>query len=371
MEGQRDTRFQEAVLALKAPSATKALLIFDEVNALVEGNLLKTSPFDLAVFRDDLASGCRLMSGTPLHAFVRTLAAGYGQYVVETTPLNAVELDRWLSTPLGQAVMSKTTSVKRHGGLSKGDIAWTGGVPRSLAILGRAIQKGEWRNWGASQSGEAKEFTWRLDKFLAEMDERRIRILGEACEAMFLGGNKEVDFDVNMLSTSLFYGDASRCIPLNLVAERVLLKWWALAAKDEISHRIALAYKDLMHEKEETRGYALQTILRYSVLSKDSHAHVLPVHRAFGGQPKPGGWEQLQLACEDHVYEAWNALIKEGRGVPSWKKRIFQLLGARSARLRLRLLRRQRGRTQSLRFHRCNRLAPQKQATSSYLWRPE
>ena len=140
---------------------------------------------------------------------------------------------------------------------------------------------------------------------------------------MFLGGNKEVDFDVNMLSTSLFYGDASRCIPLNLVAERVLWKWWALAAKDEISHRIALAYKDLMHEKEETRGYALQTILRYSVLSKDSHAHVLPVHRAFGGQPKPGGWEQLQLACEDHVYEAWNALIKEGAEFPLGKSAFF------------------------------------------------
>jgi len=56
------------------------LLVFDEVNKIVELDKLDTAPFSVAQFLADIASGCRLVSGTPLHSYIQKLSAGYRNY---------------------------------------------------------------------------------------------------------------------------------------------------------------------------------------------------------------------------------------------------------------------------------------------------
>ena len=302
----------------------KVLLVFDEVNVLVEKNLLRTaSPFDVAEFGNDLTSGCRLVSGTPLHAYIETLRAGYfPQYVAQTTPFNAVELDRWLGTPIGQAVASKLA--RKRGEVDKSAIGWTGGVPRSLTGIGRAIRAGTWRGWDASKDGDKGAYSVRLqdvcDKY---KDNGRMVKLMDFCEVMFLGlgkaadENKEASLDAGMLSTSLFYANHfNKCVPLNMAAEEVLWEWWARVAKGTLSRRLATAMEQLTTKDDEQRGYALQTILRHGVLTNTSHRHTLQVHRAFGGKPKPETWETLQFTCKAHVYESWHELAAEGVAFP-------------------------------------------------------
>ena len=324
MEGQRDTKFQEAVLALKAPSNTKTLLIFDEVNVLVEKNLLDTPPFTLAVFVHDLASGCRLTSGTPLHAYIEKLAAGYFPwYVTQVTPFNAVELDRWFVTPLGKAVESELN--RRRGEVDKSAIAWMGGLPRSLTGAGRDIKSDTWKGWDQSKSDEQALYADRLRQFCAmhQNDAYRMTSLMNVCEVMFLGlarkddAYKESILDSNLLSTSLFYANhANKCVPLNLLAEEVLWRWWALNAQGTLSRRLSTAMEQLKTKDDEQRGYALQTLLRYAVLTNVSHQHTLKVHRAFGGKPKPESWETLQFTCEAHVYESWYELAAKQVAFP-------------------------------------------------------
>jgi len=274
-------------------NGVKVLLVFDEVNALVEKQLLGAAPFNIAAFRNDLVSGCRLVSGTPLHAYIETLRAGYfPQYVAQTTPFNAVELDRWLGTPIGQAVASKLA--RKRGEVDKSAIGWTGGVPRSLTGIGRAIRAGTWRGWDASKDGDKGAYSVRLQDFCDKYkDNGRMVKLMDFCEVMFLGlgkaadESKEASLDAGMLSTSLFYANHNnKCVPLNMAAEEVLWEWWARVAKDTLSRRLATAMEQLTTKDDEQRGYALQTILRHGVLTNTSHMHAFQVHRAFGGKPK-------------------------------------------------------------------------------------
>ena len=325
LRGKSDDAWYNVNTSLKfQANGIKVLLVFDEVNALVEKNLLRTaSPFDVAEFGNDLTSGCRLVSGTPLHAYIETLRAGYfPQYVAQTTPFNAVELDRWLSTPIGRAVSSKLD--RKRGEVDKSAIDWTGGVPRSLTGIGRAIRDGAWRGWDVSKDGDTAAYRWWLRDFCATYkDDDRMAALLDFCEVMFLGlGNaadesKEVTLDAGMLGTSLFYANHfNKCVPLNMAAEEVLWAWWAREAKDTLSRRLATAMEQLTTNDDEERGYALQTILRHGVLTNTSQKHAFQVHRAFGGKPKPETWEALQFTCKAHVYESWHELAAEGVAFP-------------------------------------------------------
>jgi hypothetical protein len=83
----------------------KTIIIFDEVNVLVEATELHEQPFNLAQFDTSLIAGCRLVSGTPLHDYVETLSAGCSSlYVEEVASFDPAEMERGLSTPMGGLV---------------------------------------------------------------------------------------------------------------------------------------------------------------------------------------------------------------------------------------------------------------------------
>jgi hypothetical protein len=79
-----------AVAKLKGgTNGFRTIIIFDEVNALVEATKLREQPFNLAKFDTSLIVGCRLVSGTPLHDYVETLSAGCSSlYVEEVAPFD-------------------------------------------------------------------------------------------------------------------------------------------------------------------------------------------------------------------------------------------------------------------------------------------
>jgi len=237
-----------------------------------------------------MPNGCRLVSGTPLHSYVSKLASGYWRYITQTTPLNGCELDRWLSTPLGVAVRTKLRS--------KTDIAWAGGVPRALMEAGRVIKK-KWVSWDSEKGTQELEMKNRLHGFLRlanARDPNSITVLMKACETMFLGGREDAVFDVELLSTSLFYGGHNDvgvpvAVPFNIMAEKVLWAWWAERARDTMSRRLATAMEQLQDPNEEARGYALQTVMRHAILTNVKHEHKLRVHRAIKGKPSTDdGW---------------------------------------------------------------------------------
>ena len=174
----------------------------DEIIKLVAEKKLDDPPFFIGKFVPRIEAGCLVASGTPLHAFINTFSAVYSvQYVKQVTPFNSVELERWLWTPLGATVVNKLSADKK-------EIAWAGGVPRSLVIAGRMIRNSAWLSWSASKILHRRELGERLEMFVQESHPDDVKTLVKTCDAMFLnfGPRSEAPgFDTTLLSTSLFF----------------------------------------------------------------------------------------------------------------------------------------------------------------------
>jgi energy-coupling factor transporter ATP-binding protein EcfA2 len=310
--------------ALRNEKATvRTVLIFDEVNKLVElkserGMLLDASPFNLAGF-SPWSSGTMLVSGTPLHSYIGKIAAGYESFVKYTAPLNDAEVDRWLRTPLGLAVASKLP-MAADGTVLKDELWWTGGVARSLAKVGRDIVDDNKRanrtwSWSLARALERATMSGRLDDYLDVVPDRAE--LAQACTSMFLQGKDQVPFDGSLLRTSLLaavFGGTTQalvCAPLNPMAEDVLWNWWTTHCADDIPRFVDLAVAQLQDMDEPARGYALQTLLVFSVVRKATHEHELGVRRALGASLS-SKTELLTLSCAKHLRVAWKEKFVAG-----------------------------------------------------------
>ena len=299
----------------------KTMLIFDEVNKLVEAGKFGSFPFNLAAFVPEMESGCLLVSGTPLHSYIDTLGAGYWESIVHLAPLTSIELDRWLRTPTGQHV-ARVLPKDQRGLWIKDDLAWAGRVPRPLNNSARAIVLNQFGGWDDRKNTEIADMRGRLTMFETGAGAGVLRKLGEACTGIFFNAKEAVPWDNMFLRTSLFYaaktkrtGKAVTCVPLNPVAEKVLYDWWVLWAGTNKPNMIAVALEKLTNKDSPDRGYALQDALHHYIIAKDAHKHQLHVHRAHG-RPTATGWETLNLTCEEHQHISWDEAVSANAALP-------------------------------------------------------